>query len=128
MLEEEPGFAMALSRSLADKPPRLTLQLLKIGWPIRGLLQTLSEEQQGRLSAILLDAGPDFEKLFWGAFQKPPVNQMRLFDLFTIPPKERAGVNQIARELLLKNPRLARFPADLEEAVEAGLRQQRMPS
>lgn len=122
MLDAEKGFAMALSRSLAEQRPMLVLDLLELGWPIRHLLSTLPANQRGQIGHVLKESGPDFQQLFWGAFQKPQVDQVRLFDAFNIPPKERPVVNQIAREALLTDPSLARQPARLEAAVEAELR------
>lgn len=122
MLHEEPGFATALSRSLADQPPQLILDMLELEWPIRGLLSTLSATERAKLKEILEGLTPSLQQTFWGAFQKPLTNQERLFDLFAIPPKERQEVNRIARSILLASPEASLDPRGLEASVEAALR------
>ncbi len=53
------------------------------------------------------------------SLKKPPVDQQRLFTKYSIPPKERSLVVQLARQQLLANPTLS--PQALEANVEVEL-------
>jgi len=124
MFHETPDFATAVARKLSDKEVHLVLDLVDLGWAIKTPVSFLGRQDQVRLREILLENASEggFDQSFMAALTKPPVNQMRLFELFQIPPKERQAVTQIARQLLLGAPALAARPRALEEAVEADLR------
>jgi tRNA nucleotidyltransferase/poly(A) polymerase len=124
MFHETPDFASAVSRKLPDKEIHLILDLVDLGWAVKTPVSFLVRGDQMRLREILLENASEggFDKDFVAALTKPPIDQPRLFDLFQIPPKERQAVSQIARNLLLRSPLLARTPKRLEEAVEEELR------
>ena len=126
MLQEEPGFAAALARTLPDKEIHLVLDLVDLGWGMKTPVGFLTPAEMGTLRAVLLQHAEElnFERCFVGALLKPPVDQMRLFELFSVPPKERGRVTQVARRLLLQTPRLALDPGHLEASVEQVLRDQ----
>jgi len=121
MLHEEPGFAAALARSLSDKETHLVLDLLDLGWAMKTPFSFLKPAELIRLREILLGSAddPGFAKDFVQALMKPPINQPRLFEELSIPPKERGSVSQAARKLLLVDPELAR--SGLEDAVRGEL-------
>lgn len=124
MFHETPDFATAVARKLSDKEVHLVLDLVDLGWAVKTPVSFLARQDQMRLREILLENASEggFDQAYVSALTKPPVNQMRLFELFQIPPKERQAVTQIARQLLLQEPALAGRPRDLEEAVEGELR------
>jgi hypothetical protein len=121
MLHETPGFAAALGRSLPEADIHLLLDLLDLGWAFRTPVSFLDREGQLRLREILLSNAEDpaFEKAFMSALVKPPIDQQRLFTEYSIPPKERQVVTQVARGLLLADPSI--LPHRLGPAVEADL-------
>jgi len=125
MFHETPDFASAVSRKLPEKEIHLVLDLVDLGWAVKTPVSFLSRDQQVRLREILLENASEggFDRDFMIALTKPPVDQMRLFELFQIPMKERQTVTQVARQALLQDPALAQRPRDLGEAVEAVLRQ-----
>ena len=120
MLHEEPGFASALGRALTDREAHVLLDILDQGWVVRTPISFLDRSQQLRLREILLEfaSDPGFDKVLVDALKKPPIDQQRLFTLYSIPPKERQTVAQIAREGLLQEPSLAGRPESLQALVE----------
>jgi poly(A) polymerase len=120
MLHEEPGFATALGRNLGNGAfdVHLMLDLLDLGWTVKTPLSFLDRDSQLRLREVLLANAEDehFLARFVAGLQKPPVDQERLFTDYAIPPKERQVVSQIARKLLLDDPKLVN--GGLAEAVE----------
>lgn len=124
MFHETPDFATAVARKLSDKEVHLVLDLVDLGWAIKTPVSFLGRQDQVRLREILLENATEggFDQAYVAALTKPPVDQMRLFELFQIPPKERQVVTQLARQCLLNDPQLARQPRRLEEAIEAELR------
>jgi tRNA nucleotidyltransferase/poly(A) polymerase len=123
MLREVDGFATAVSRGLLDVDIHLVLDLLDMGWVFRTSIYFLDRNGQVRLRQILLDGAddPDFEKRFVGQLCKPPIDQERLFALFSIPPKDRGTVVRLARAELLRDPKLSENAEALENAVERRL-------
>ncbi len=124
MLVDVQGFAAAVSRSLSDADIHLLLDMLDLGWALKTPVSFLDRAGQIRLREILLSHAdaPEFEKHFLAALIKPPVDQQRLFTEFNIPPKERGGVIQAARDLLMGDPSLSGSAKALEAAVEYRLR------
>ncbi len=123
MLQEEDGFASGVSRGLSDVNIHLVLDLLDIGWALRTSIHFLDRDGQARLRQILLDGAddPQFEVRFVGQLCKPPIDQVRLFSLFGVPPKERGLVAKLAREELLREPKLSEDAHALEGVVERRL-------
>lgn len=119
MLEAEPGFAAALGRNVSEKQAELLLDLLDLGWVIRTPLSFLDRAAQQRLRVLLLALTPSDGVALVEALKKPPVDQQRLFAKYSIPPKERNVVLQVARQQLLANPTLN--PQALEAQVEVEL-------
>ena len=120
MFREVPDFATAVGRRLAEAEVHLALDLHDFGWGVKTSVSFLPREGQLRLREILQEG---VEEGFVEALTKPPIDQPRLFDRLAIPPKERGKVTQIARSLLLQDPRLARNHPLLEASVEEALRQ-----
>jgi tRNA nucleotidyltransferase/poly(A) polymerase len=122
MLHDEPGFASALGRHLSREggfDAHLMLDLLDLGWVVKTPFSFLDRDGQARLRELLLAnaevEGFDFELV--KALLKPPVDQQRFFTEYAIPPKERQVVVQVARRLILADPKLVSH--GLNEAVEA---------
>ena len=123
MLQEVEGFSSAVSRGLSDVEIHLVLDLLDIGWVLRTSIHFLDRNGQARLRQILLDGAgdPQFEARFVGQLRKPPIDQERLFAMFSVPPKERGQIARIAREELLREPKLSEQAPALERVVERRL-------
>jgi tRNA nucleotidyltransferase/poly(A) polymerase len=121
MLELNPGFAAALGRSLTETETHLLLDLLDLGWSMRTPLSFLSREQQARLREILLSYPEGDGKDFVEALKKPPIDQAKFFERYSIPPKERGSVQTLARQLLLADPSLIWGWGGLEQMLDARL-------
>jgi len=126
MLKQKTGFASALSRSLNERETHLILDLLDLGWTMKTPVSFLDASGLRRLREILLSNADDpaFEKRLMGALRKPDIDQVRLFDTYQIEKRERGRVIQIARQLLLEEPKLAEKPMELEHQVEEVIRKQ----
>jgi tRNA nucleotidyltransferase/poly(A) polymerase len=122
MLHTMPGMSAALSRTLNEHETHVLLDLLDLEWAVKTPLSFLSREQHARLRELLLANAEDprFDLQLVEALKKPPVNQEQLFKDFSIPPKERQAVSQIARAMILDNPGLVMN--GLVEAVTEELR------
>jgi hypothetical protein len=119
MLHQEPGMASAMGRSLTEHETHVLLDLLDLGWAVRTPISFLDRGQQARLRELLLAHAddPSFDRGLVDALKKPPVDQVKLFEQFAIPAKERQQVTQIARVLLLDNPALHKNAPRLEGQV-----------
>lgn len=121
MLQEEPSFASALSRSLSDKGGLLLLDLLDMGWAVRTPASIVQPEDRPALRTILLGMDDAEGKAFLEALRKPPINQEALFQAYNLKPRDRGQVAEVARTLLLSNPHLLKSPEHLESRVEREL-------
>ena len=128
MLVENPGFAAALGRSLSATETHLILDLLDMGWSMKTPLSFLSPEQQTRVREVLLSYDEANGKDFIEALKKPPIDQPKLFAKYSIPPKERGNVNNLARQLIIEDPSLVWGWGGLEQALEARLSKTYGPS
>jgi tRNA nucleotidyltransferase/poly(A) polymerase len=128
MLVENPGFAAALGRSLSATETHLLLDLLDMGWSMKTPLSFLSPEQQTRVREVLLSYDEANGKDFIEALKKPPIDQPKLFAKYSIPPKERGNVNNLARQLIIEDPSLVWGWGGLEQALEAKLSKTYGPS
>ena len=119
MLHAEPGMASAMGRSLTEHETHVLLDLLDLGWVVRTPISFLDRGQHARLRELLLlnADDPAFDRGLVDALKKPPIDQVKLFEQFNIPPKERNSVVTLARVRLLEEPRLFESPAKLEAAV-----------
>ena len=123
LLQKEPGFATALSRSLNNKEIQLVLDLLDLGWTMKTPVSFLDAKDLQRFRAILLSHANDtnFEKRLVDSLKKPPIDQMRLFNEFNLKKQDRGMVAPLARDLILSDPGLVENPKKLEKAVEDAL-------
>lgn len=121
MLQEDPGFAAAVGRSLSDKEAMLLLDLLDMGWAVKTPINFLDRAGQQRLREVLLGMGDAEGREFVQALLKPPIDQVRFFTDFKIPPRERGKVTELARRFLLAEPELTSDGARLEGYVAEGL-------
>lgn len=119
LLREEPGFHAGVSRGASNLDTLLLLDMWDLGWHLAGTPGGfLNEDQLKRLREILTTE-PALGNQFMSALKKPPVNQERLFEQFSLKGRERAKVIALAREQLLAEPQLAKFPTTLELQLEA---------
>ena len=123
IIQEEPGFATALGRSLSDKESLVLLDLLDLEWAIRTPLSFLNQAGQVRLRTILLSLSEEEGHAFVENLKKPQIDQPLLFNNFNVPPKERGKVIEIARQSLLVDPTLVHRPKELEANVKQVLEQ-----
>jgi poly(A) polymerase len=124
MLAEEKGFASALGRALPSDGLTL-LDIVDAGWPVktpvssldgRGFLclREILEKNAQKEPAVAVE----FEKRFMEMLQRPPIDQLRLFETFNIKGQERGSVIQTARQILLDQPQLVDDPTKFEQLVE----------
>ena len=125
MLQKEPGFASAVSRSLSDAEALVLFDIVDLGWIVKTPLWFLDKAGQERVVQILMSSDGPTGKAFVEALKKPPIDQMALFTKYEIPPKDRQVVTQLAREQLLGDPRLVQNPTHLNAQVEEVLARRR---
>lgn len=124
LLDEEPGFNSGVGRFLAEAPVSVALDIHDLGWKVRSVVSFLSRKDQIHLRDEILPRFT-FEDLFmvdfWQHLVKPPIDQPALFAEFGIEGKDRGQVLQIARQLVLASPDLARDPGGLMTALRLEL-------
>jgi len=118
MVQEQQPFAAFLSGQLRNQKVDLLLDMMDLGLHVRSPISFLSRDQQLRLREITTPMPEGEAEEFLAHLQKPPLDNMTLIEKFSIPAKERGVLARTARELMLREPRLAYNPGLLQAAVE----------
>jgi len=121
-LDEEPGFATALGRSLAEADVDVILDLHQLGWSMKSPLGFLDAAGFSRVREILNSLPPEDRTPFVEALKKPPVDQGALFSKYQLEGKDRQRVVQEARKVLLLAPESI---GKLHSVVDLALKLQR---
>lgn len=126
LIVEEPGFATALSRGLNDLDIYIAFDLLDQGWTMATPVSFLSTPQVTMLRDALYrhEGDREFEKRFLGNLKRPVLDQVRLFETYSLKGKDRGALVPLARSFLLEDPSLVENPQRLESLVEGVLQKQ----
>ena len=104
-----------------DSETLLLLDLLDLGWVMRTPFNWLTPDGREKMREALLSILPELATTWVAALKRPDVDQVKLFDAYNIPIKERSIVMQLARKYLLDEPELADHPKALTGEIEQEL-------
>jgi tRNA nucleotidyltransferase/poly(A) polymerase/DNA topoisomerase IB len=127
MVREQQPFATYLSGHLKDQGVGVLLDLAGLGVRIRSPISFLNLAQQERLREVTLGMESKEANQFLKLLQRPPVDQQMVFEAFGLEGPERQIPFQVAREMMLDDPDLAKKP-DLTDAIMKELGKRRGPA
>lgn len=122
MVKEQQPFATYLSRSIKDKDVQLLLDMMDLGLDVKSPISFLSRSQQQRLRDITTGMSTEDAQAYLKQLQKPPIDNMKLIEMYHIPPQQRGILASTAREFILEHPEYAFNNNVIQEYVERALK------